>query len=174
MSSSTEDLLRELFAADAAAAPEPASLTDLVVRRVHRRRLVQAAGAAVAAAVAVGAVLMAGPWQSGPRPLAALPAVTSAAVAPPTVPAPVTPTVRPGGASGGGSSLSNSCVEAYSPAAVAGRAFAFDGTVLAIGPARSNRPGVELPLSGVTFSVHRWFRGGTGSTVIVDLDRDRS
>jgi hypothetical protein len=173
MSDRTEDLVREVFAADAAAAPEPAALTDLVVRRVRRRRRVQAAGAVVAAAAAVGAVLMAGPWQSGPRPLAALPAVTSAATASSTVPAPVTPPGRPGEPSGGGSSLSDSCVAAYSPAAVAGAPFAFDGTVLAIGSARSNRPGVELPLSGVTFRVHQWFRGGHGSTVVVDLDTVR-
>jgi hypothetical protein len=64
-------------------------------------------------------------------------------------------------------------VTAYSPGAVAGAPFAFDGTVLAIGSARSNRPGVELPLSGVTFRVHRWFRGGQGSTVVVDLDAMR-
>jgi hypothetical protein len=61
-------------------------------------------------------------------------------------------------------------VEAYSPEAVAGRGFAFDGTVTEIGPAGSNRPGVELDLSAVTFRVHTWFRGGTGDTVTVDMD----
>ena len=62
-----------------------------------------------------------------------------------------------------------SCVESYSPDAASGRSFAFDGTVTAIGPARTNRPGVALDLAGVTFRVHQWFRGGAGDSVTVDI-----
>lgn len=62
---------------------------------------------------------------------------------------------------------------------MARRSFAFDGTVVAIGPALSNRAtpplagqplaGPPLPLAGVTFRVNTWFRGGTGPTVTVDM-----
>ena len=174
MSSPTEDLVREVFAAEAAAAPEPGALTALVVRRVHRRRWVQGACAVVVAtAAAVGGVVVGGPGQSLPRPPTAMPAITSVAPAPVTVQAPATSLDAPDGASSGGSSVSDSCVQVYSAAAVAGAPFAFDGTVLTVGPARSNRPGVELPLSGVTFRVHQWFRGGSGSTTVVDLDTVR-
>ncbi|MEN3614776.1 hypothetical protein AAH979_35230 [Plantactinospora sp. ZYX-F-223] len=63
-----------------------------------------------------------------------------------------------------------SCVESYTPEAVAGRAFAFDGVVVNIGPARSNRSGKgHLNLVGVTFAVGEWFAGGTAPTVTVDM-----
>ena len=61
-------------------------------------------------------------------------------------------------------------METYSPGAVAGRSFAFDGTVTAIGPARSNRSGAPLPLAAVTFRVNEWFLGGTGDAVTIDLE----
>jgi hypothetical protein len=64
-----------------------------------------------------------------------------------------------------------SCVEAYQPATVAHRAFAFDGVVVDIGPAHSNRSGLGyLDLAGVTFAVGEWFFGGTGPTVTIDMD----
>jgi len=62
-----------------------------------------------------------------------------------------------------------SCVEGYSTATLAGRSFAFDGTVTALGPARTNRAGAALPLAGVTFHVNDWFTGGSGDSVTVDL-----
>ncbi|RBY90793.1 hypothetical protein [Blastococcus sp. TF02A-26] len=63
-----------------------------------------------------------------------------------------------------------SCVEEYSPQAVADRAFAFDGTVVAIGPPVGNGGGAPLDLVGVTFRVDEWYRGGSGETVTVDMD----
>lgn len=64
-----------------------------------------------------------------------------------------------------------SCVEEYTPTAVAHRAFAFDGVVVGIGPAHSNRSGTGyLDLVGVTFAVRAWFSGGTGPNVTVDMD----
>jgi hypothetical protein len=69
---------------------------------------------------------------------------------------------------------SSSCVEGYSPATVRDRTFAFDGTVTAIGVSRTNRPGAALPLVAATFSVNRWFRGGSGPTVTVDIERPGS
>jgi hypothetical protein len=67
-------------------------------------------------------------------------------------------------------SESSSCVKEYSAATVRDRAFAFDGTITAIGASRTNRPGAALPLVAATFSVNRWFRGGTGPTVTVDIE----
>jgi len=71
-----------------------------------------------------------------------------------------------------GDSESQSCVEGYSPMAVAGRSFAFDGTVIAIGApvSNSNGPGRDpLEVVGVTFRVNEWFRGHSGEVAVVDL-----
>ncbi len=64
-----------------------------------------------------------------------------------------------------------SCAERYSPSAVAKRAFAFDGVVIEIGSAHSNRPDRgHLDLAGVTFAVGEWFSGGSASTFTLDMD----
>lgn len=62
-----------------------------------------------------------------------------------------------------------SCAKQYSPREVARRAFAFSGAVRSIGASRTNRKGVELPLVSATFSVDRWFSGGSGPVVTVDI-----
>lgn len=63
-----------------------------------------------------------------------------------------------------------SCVESYTPKALAGRAFAFDGVVLEIGASVSDRgDGADLGLPGVTFKVREWFSGGRADTVTVDM-----
>ncbi len=63
-----------------------------------------------------------------------------------------------------------SCVESYAPDALTGRAFAFDGVVLDIGPSVSDRgDGADLGLPGVTFKVREWFSGGRADTVTVDV-----
>jgi hypothetical protein len=52
------------------------------------------------------------------------------------------------------------------------RAVAFDGTVLAIGPGRTNRPGAaRWGYVSITFHVNRWFKGGRGPTATVDVLR---
>jgi hypothetical protein len=59
-----------------------------------------------------------------------------------------------------------SCVEGYTPEAIAHRAFAFDGVVVDIGPAHSNRSGegyVQVALVGVTFAVREWFLRSYGT-----------
>ena len=67
-------------------------------------------------------------------------------------------------------SATASCAFAYAPEAVRERAFAFDGTVTGVGKGRSNKPGTgALDLSGVTFQVHEWWRGGGPEEVTVDL-----
>ena len=68
------------------------------------------------------------------------------------------------------SSANVRCVEEYSPEAMTGRAFAFDGTVTEIGGAVSNRgDSGDLPLSGVTFRVEEWFVGEGPATFTVDM-----
>lgn len=63
-----------------------------------------------------------------------------------------------------------SCVESYAPRAVARRAFAFDGIVVAVGPSVSDRGDeADLALPGVTFEVQQWYSGGEADTVTVDL-----
>lgn len=63
-----------------------------------------------------------------------------------------------------------SCVESYEPKAVARRAFAFDGVVVAVGPSVSDRGDeADLRLPGVTFQVRAWFSGGMSETVTVDM-----
>lgn len=62
------------------------------------------------------------------------------------------------------------CVESYSPEAVLGRAFAFDGVVVALGSSVSDRRDEgDLDIPGVTFEVRQWFAGGSAETVTVDL-----
>jgi hypothetical protein len=163
MSSPTEQQLRDLLAAEAAAAPRAVGLADGALRKVRRRRRVLttcATGVLAVAAVSTALLTVGGP--AGPPTQS--PAVASAGPASEeATEAAETPAVAAAEAAA-------SCVEAYSPEAVAGRSFAFDGTVTAIGPAITNRPGGELDLSAVTFRVHTWFRGGSGDTITVDMD----
>lgn len=162
----TEQQLRDLFADDAAAAPVENDLIDGALRKVRNHRRVRGAAIAglVAAVATIGGVLSSGVWgHEAQRPPVAAPSHPASEAPLPTAGTATTPT-------GGGSGVSTSCIEGYSPAALAGSAFAFDGTVTAIGPARSNQPGVALPLAGVTFRVNEWFRGGSRSTVTVDMD----
>ena len=63
-----------------------------------------------------------------------------------------------------------SCVETYTPGAVAGRGFAFDGTVVRVGTGQTDRAGTgQLNYAGVTFAVSEWFVGGSAASVIVDM-----
>jgi hypothetical protein len=61
-----------------------------------------------------------------------------------------------------------SCVEQYSLQTLAGRGFAFAGTVASIG---QNSSGGEVadPYVPVSFTVQQWFRGGAGTTVTVAM-----
>lgn len=62
------------------------------------------------------------------------------------------------------SSTQASCVERYTPQALRGRAFAFDGTVIELGPRTAHHPDIE-----VTFVVHEWFRGDGPDEITVDM-----
>lgn len=63
-----------------------------------------------------------------------------------------------------------SCVEGYSPNAVADREFALNGTVLKIGHGTTDRPGEgRLGYAGVTLAVDDWFVGGSGPSMTIDM-----
>lgn len=63
-----------------------------------------------------------------------------------------------------------SCFERYDSAAVARRAFAFDGTITKIRPVPRTMVGeAVLDTVAVTFSVNEWLRGGRASTVTVQM-----
>lgn len=156
MSTQTENQLRDLFDFDAAHAPTAQGLAAGARYRAGRQRqarLAGAAGVAVVVLLAAGTFSATHDWvvRGDTRPQAGPSTSPLGGVGP-----------LPDGAAAG-------CVESYSPAAVSGRAFAFDGTVTNIGPARTNRPGVELDLANVTFRVNQWFQGGDAATVAVDM-----
>lgn len=66
------------------------------------------------------------------------------------------------------------CVEYYSPETLRNRAFAFDGIVVSIRLRRD--PKLDVPeeehvrIPWVTFSVNRWYRGGSGQHVGVWIE----
>jgi hypothetical protein len=160
MTEQLEHELRQLFAEDAEGAPEAFALAEHAQRRVRRHRQAQlawGAGLLVAASVAGVAVLGGvGPSDSPAVPPSAEPSITdSPPAAGPTGPLP-------------DSGLA-SCAFEYSPQTLAERAFAFDGTVISIGPAQTYRPGELRGLVGTTFEVHEWYAGGSSATVTVDM-----
>ena len=157
MTEQLEEDLRSLFHEDALRAPGASTLSGNVRRLTRRRRRVQfawgGAGAALAASVVLAAVLGGGGVSvpdSSPEELTAGPAISGQGALP--------------------DSGMASCVESYDVgASVTGRAFAFDGTVAAIGPASTDREGLDSGLVGVRFEVNEWFAGGNPDTVVVDL-----
>lgn len=66
------------------------------------------------------------------------------------------------------------CVEEYSPDTLRNRAFAFDGTVVSIDLRQDPQLEVEEEddsrVPWVSFSVHRWYRGGSGDEVGVWIE----
>lgn len=157
MTEQLEEELRILFHEDALRAPGATSLAADVRRLTRRRRRVQfawgGAGTALAASVAVAAVLVGSGQSTQESPedrIAGPPAISGEGALP--------------------DSGMASCVESYDVGdPVAGRAFAFDGTVAAIGPARTDREELESGLVGVRFAVNEWFAGGSLDTVVIDL-----
>jgi hypothetical protein len=174
MSSSTAQRLRDLFTADAAAAPDVVDLAAGVRHRVRRRRRMLAAwssgvGTAVVL-VAVGAFGAHGPVRP---PQAQSPSVAAVTPSPTrqVFTAERYDRVVPGGPLVDAGMAMASCATEYTPAKLAELPIVFDGTVMTIGPGRTNRrpaTGVSS-LRAVTFRVHEWFRGGPGNTVVVDL-----
>jgi len=154
MTLQVEDQLRELFAEDARRAPVDGGLADGVVRQVKRRRRIQFGAVALPTIV----ILVAGGLAFAQRDNQSVPTPMTAPSA----------TQRSGALPDGATA---SCVYPPDDEHLAERAFAFDGTVTAIGSPRTNRSGnPHLPLASVTFRVNEWFRGGHGPTSVVDVD----
>lgn len=151
MTDPTEQQLRDLFAADAAGAPRAGGLAALALHTAQRRRRARATRAAllVAAVVAVsGFAAVWSPLGSGSSPAAAPTGVGA----------------LPGDAAA-------DC-QGYSLVGLAGNltqddAFAFDGTVTAVEPGVDRGPERSRGQAVVTFRVHSWYSGGSGSTVDV-------
>jgi len=165
MTEQLEQELRHLFAEDAEKAPISATLAQGARRRLRQRQHAHLAWATGALAATVAAVAVVGGGLLGGQPggnqLATPPIASKGPLSTPS-------DIAPKGPLNIGSAAS--CVEEYSPRRVTGRAFAFDGTLTAIGPSRSGRPGAPpLALVAATFTVNEWFRGGSGSTVSVDI-----
>ncbi|WP_422740348.1 hypothetical protein ACN263_14595 [Micromonospora sp. WMMD729] len=161
MNLSTERELRELFAADAADAPDELAVAAAAVRQVHRRRRTLTVAAATTAVIV--AALGYGVHRPAATPHAEPPATPVMSGPAADLPA----GVKPGDPLAVGAAQ---CVKAYSPRTLAEQGFAFDGTVTGIGPARTergNQPPVDL--RAVTFQVHTWFRGGSAGTAVVDM-----
>ena len=174
MSRSTEQQLRDLFAADAAVAPEAVDLAAGARHRVRRRRRVLAAWTSGAGtAVVLVTMGMFGAHGPVPPPQAQSPSIAPVAQSPtqPVFTAETFDRVAPGGPLADPGMAMASCVKGYSPAALAENAFAFDGTVTGIGLSRSDRGPTTglLGLRAVTFHVDAWFKGGRGTTAVVDM-----
>jgi hypothetical protein len=161
MTDPIEQQLREVFAHDAALAPPPLALGERAMRQVRRRRtrlaVTSVTATACVAAVAVLASLLTAQHSGNPI----------------TVPSgTISHDAQPHNGTASGALPDNgtaSCAGEYSATALRQRAFAFDGTVTTIGPARTNRSGADLSLVAATFRVNQWFRGGSSATVTVDI-----
>jgi hypothetical protein len=133
-------------------------------RRARARAAASGLGvAAVALTVFSGVAVLVGAQRSGPD--STIVVVTAPATS-------TSPTARQGRLRTGGAvaeSGAASCANAYSPRAVADRAFAFDGTVVRVGPGTTDRPDAQIGYVAVTFTVHEWFRGGTSREVTADM-----
>lgn len=139
--------------------------------RPRRPRLAMALTAAAAVgAIAVGVTVVAARTASGPggSPVAGpVDGSVRASVDGPERSAPSTTPAGPVGDVFAGAGA-NQCAEAYSPNQVKKRRFAFDGTVTRVSPQTS--AGVGHPAySAVTFTVHRWYSGGTAEQFTVDM-----
>lgn len=170
--SELKDVLTRYVQGQTPTTPQPFDAIGLLARRRAHRRVAALSITAVAiVAVAIGGVSLARNGSpSAPRanaPAASLPTKT------PTQPTasskqPSTPNSRTGPVPG---SPDASCVEPYNLRNLTNRGFAFDGTVVSMSPAQSDRTGAD-GVSGylmVSFQVHQWFRGGSGTSTAVDM-----
>jgi hypothetical protein len=152
----------------------PSHVPDFENVKAKARRRVRTRGAAVvmgAVAVAVtGVSVVVGVQPGAPDPTVV--AITArpggrVSVSPPHARSAFRAKTRTGALADIGSM---SCVNTYSPRTVADRAFAFDGTVVRIGPGATVGPaGGEIRYAAVTFRVNEWFRGGTSPEVTADM-----
>lgn len=162
--STLEDTLRSAFEEDAQAAPDGTDVARRVIERTRRRTRARRATITVGLVAAATATIVVVPSTlDGDRRDRSTTASRSST-------SPTTPTEGTS-RSGPLPGSAVSCVEQYSPREVMDRAFAFDGTVAAIGPGNTDRGDEgDLGYAGVTFEVHEWFRGGDTPTITIDLE----
>ena len=156
MTMPVEDELRELFAEDGERAPVVKALADKARRRGRRIRLARGVGALVAVSVVavVAVTVVVTDRQHAQRAAGESAAGESAAG-------------ESAAGAGGGPSPGRgvgSCAFAPLPDRLNHNDFAFDGTVAAI--AARHPTDRTIP---VTFTVHEWFKGGSGATRTIDL-----
>jgi hypothetical protein len=142
----TEQILREVFADDAGHAPSAADLAVGARRRVRRRRAWLAASVGVIGSVAAGTLISV----TGAHHRGATADLRAARAVP--------------------DSQLYSCAFSYSRRTLGGLAFAFDGTVAAVGGPISRGPRLQIAGAAVTFHVHEWFRGGAGDSVRIGME----
>jgi hypothetical protein len=191
MTDQLERELRLLFAEDADRAPaalSPATLAALAALAATPTQATppaQAASAALAASPAAGRQVRQRrrsriAWGAASLVAASVAAVVGAGAltsSPPEDRTTAPPAAQPSAAQSSADRRTGalpdaagaSCAVGYSPRELARRAFAFDGTVTAIGPGRTDRPYSNVSHAGVTFTVHEWFAGGSGATITVDM-----
>ncbi|WP_327278479.1 hypothetical protein OG609_44830 (plasmid) [Streptomyces sp. NBC_01224] len=150
----------------------PAPLDDLVragKSAQRRKRHVSVLSAAAAMTLVLGGGIVAQAFIGGGAP-SVNDSAQGASMTPPS-PAPATDLDNPTSELSGPlpDADAASCANAYTAEAIANRAFAFDGVVVDIGPARSSRSGEGLGGVGVTFAVREWFSDGTGPNITVDM-----
>lgn len=139
-------------------------------QRRHAPRWVLATSAATlgTAVVVLAAWGIVGGSTSAEPPASLVGAPASTATHTPSAMSDPTPggTVIQGAGPVGGDDMA-SCAFGYSAQTLAERAFAFDGVVIAIGPAGGS--GYPLQDSVVTFAVNHWYRGGSAAEVSLDM-----
>ena len=160
-----EETVRSVLEEDARAAPDGSGVVRRVMERTRRRDRTRRTALTVGLAAAATAAVVLVPSVVGDDERSRTPATAARSSAQPTS---TDPDRRRGPLPG---TAAVSCVEQYSPREVMDRAFAFDGTVTAIGPGRTDRGDEgDLGYAGVTFEVHEWFRGGSAATITIDLE----
>lgn len=167
-----KDVLTRYVQAQTPTTAQPFDAIGLLARRRARRRVAALSITAVAiVAVAIGGVSLAHSGSPG-APRANAPVTTPATMAStqpaPSSKQPATTSPRTGALP---NSSNASCVEPYNLRNLRNRGFAFDGTVVSMSPVRSDRAGAD-GVSGylmVSFQVHQWFRGGSGTSTSVDM-----
>ncbi|MEV0902931.1 hypothetical protein [Actinoplanes sp. NPDC049802] len=148
MSEHLEQQLRDVFAQDADEAPilSPATVGQVAGRVRRRRHLSVAAGAAVLVVLVSGTAL-AGAATFGDPPKSRSETVTARYGELPDA-------------------RGADCSAYRSAGDLATRDFAFDGTVEGIASPATSQP---VPYTAVTFTVHEWFRGGSGNRATVTM-----
>jgi hypothetical protein len=163
-------LTRYVRARTPTTAPPFDAIGLLARRRAHRRVAASSITAVAIVAVAIGGVSLARKESPG-APQANAPVATPTTTASQPVPnskQPATTSPRTGALPNGPNA---SCVEPYNLRNLRNRGVSFDGTVVKTSPVQSDRAGAG-GVSGylmVSFQVHQWFRGGSGTSTSVDM-----